>query len=145
MAAALISISTVIAAPADVELWRLDCGTFPKANIEQMSDTFAYPGRTKDQTSSCYLIRHDRDYMLWGAGFTDDGADQLTKAGFKAIPGEPLKAQLSRIGVDPLQISIVGISHFHQRPRNSLALASSWVRLTLIFWRTPSLQISRLG
>jgi len=112
---ALLSLAGIsrLATATDVELWRLDCGTFPNANIEQMSDTFAYPGKTKDQTSSCYLIHHGRDYMLWDTGFTADGAKLLTEAGFKAIPGEALRTQLSRIGVDFQQVSIIGISHWH--------------------------------
>ena len=113
VAVILLALPTGAATTPDVQLWRLDCGSFPNANMEQMSDTFAYPGRTKDGASSCYLIRHNRDYMLWDAGFTDVGADLLTKAGFKATPGEPLKEQLSRIDVDPKQISIIGISHGH--------------------------------
>jgi len=114
VAVILLALPTGAATTApDVELWRLDCGSFPSANLEQLSDTFAYPGRTKDMTSSCYLIRHERDYMLWDAGFTEVGADLLSKAGLKATPGEPLKEQLSRIKLDPKQISIIGISHFH--------------------------------
>ena len=96
------------AAAANVELWRLDCGGFPPMNIEEMSDTFDYPGRSKDLTDSCYVIRHGHDYMLWDTGFSAASAEA-----FKATAGKPLKAQLSRIGVDPQQISAIGISHWH--------------------------------
>src|SRR6185369_13951844 len=85
-----------LAAAADVELWRLDCGEFPPMNIEEMSDTFDYPpGRTKVLTDSCYVIRHGHDYMLWDTGFS-----AATAEAFKVTAGEPLKAQLSRIGLD---------------------------------------------
>jgi hypothetical protein len=70
----LVGVSR-LAAAADVQLWRLDCGGFPQMDIEEMSDTFAYPGRTKDLTNSCYVIRHDHDFMLWDTGFTPAGAD----------------------------------------------------------------------
>ena len=94
---------------AGVELWRLDCGEFPPMSIEEMSDTFDYPaGRKKVLTDSCYIIRHGHDYMLWDTGFSTASA-----AAFKATAREPLKAQLSRIGVAPKQISIIGISHWH--------------------------------
>jgi N-acyl homoserine lactone hydrolase len=97
------------AAAADVELWRLDCGEFPPMSIEEMSDTFDYPaGRTKILTDSCYAIRHDHDYMLWDTGFSAASA----KA-FNVTPGDPLKAQLSRVGIDPKEVSIIGISHWH--------------------------------
>ena len=59
-------------------------------------------------TDSCYLIRHGHDFMLWDTGFS-----AATTEAFKATPGEPLKAQLSHIGVEPKQISIIGISHWH--------------------------------
>lgn len=108
-----VGVASAAQSAAPVELWRLDCGAFPQANIENMSDTFAYPGRVKDQTSSCYLIRHGNAYMLWDTGFTATGAKALTEAGLRATPGQPLKDQLSRIDVNPRQISIVGISHWH--------------------------------
>lgn len=95
-------------AAGDLELWRIDCGRFPNTKIEVLSDTFAYAGKSKDLVSSCYLIRHGQDYMLWDTGFTASGAELL-----KATSGETLKSQLSRIGVEPERISIVGISHWH--------------------------------
>ena len=108
-ASAIIPVKPSDAAdPAAVELWRLDCGGFPPMNIEEMSDTFDYPGRIKDLTDSCYAIRHGHDYMLWDTGFS-----AATAEAFKATAGEPLKAQLSRIGIDPKQISIIAISHWH--------------------------------
>jgi N-acyl homoserine lactone hydrolase len=116
IAAAVFALTTmhgIAAASADVELWRLDCGAFPDWSIEQMSDTFDYSGKIKTLVNSCYLIRHGRDYMLWDTGLSAAGADQFNKAGLKTTLGETLRDQLSRISVDPKQISIVGISHFH--------------------------------
>jgi glyoxylase-like metal-dependent hydrolase (beta-lactamase superfamily II) len=78
-------------------------------SIEEMSDTFDYAaGRQKVLTDSCYVIRHGHDYMLWDTGFSTASAEA-----FKTTSGEPLKAQLSRISVDPKQVSIIGISHWH--------------------------------
>jgi glyoxylase-like metal-dependent hydrolase (beta-lactamase superfamily II) len=105
----LIAGFSPLATAADVELWRLDCGEFSSMNIEEMSDTFDYPaGRTKVMTDSCYLIRHGHDYALWDTGFSVSTAQD-----FKATAGEPLKSQLSRIGIDTKKISVVGISHWH--------------------------------
>jgi N-acyl homoserine lactone hydrolase len=109
MAFLLLAGISRLADAADVELWRLNCGEFPPMSIEEMSDTFDYPtGATKVLTDSCYVVRHGHDYMLWDTGFSAASAEA-----FKVTAGEPLKAQLSRIGVDPKQISIIGISHWH--------------------------------
>jgi hypothetical protein len=40
-------VGKVMAAPTDVEMWRLDCGEFKDFDIEFMSDVFAYPGKKK--------------------------------------------------------------------------------------------------
>jgi len=99
-----------LATAADVELWRLDCGEFRDFDIAQMSDTFAYPGRTKTLANSCYLIRHKNEYMLWDTGFSSKTIQDFNGA---VAMRETLVEQLSRIGVDPKQVLIVGISHFH--------------------------------
>jgi glyoxylase-like metal-dependent hydrolase (beta-lactamase superfamily II) len=53
--------------------------------IEDKSDTFDYPGRTKELTNSCYVIRHGHGYTLWDTGFSAAAAEAL-----KATAGEPL-------------------------------------------------------
>src|SRR5258707_706651 len=95
---------------ADVQLWRLDCGEFPDFDIAQMSNTFAYPGRVKTLANGCYLIRHNNGYMLWDIGFSSKTIKEFNGA---VNMRETLVNQLSRIGVDPKQVSIVGISHSH--------------------------------
>jgi N-acyl homoserine lactone hydrolase len=89
---------------------RLDCGAFPNFDIAQMSDTFAYPGRTKTLANSCYLIRHNNEYMLWDTGFSSKTIKDFNGA---VAMRETVVDQLSRIGVDPKQVLIVGISHSH--------------------------------
>jgi N-acyl homoserine lactone hydrolase len=49
---------------AEIRLWRLDCGTVQVNDLSLFSDTFRYAGMQKTLTDSCYLIRHDSDYML---------------------------------------------------------------------------------
>jgi N-acyl homoserine lactone hydrolase len=55
--------------PAGMALWRLDCGTVLVSDLDVFSDTYAYKGRTKTLTDSCYLIRHGGQYLLWDTGF----------------------------------------------------------------------------
>ena len=106
-----VSATAVAAGPvatADVELWRIDCGDFVNFDISGMSDIFAYQGRKKTLTNSCYLIRHAGQYMLWDTGFP------LALVGkFGLVARARLTEQLGRLSIRPDQISIVGISHFH--------------------------------
>lgn len=90
-------------APADVELWRLDCGAIKGADFSWFSDTRRYDGQKRDLVVSCYLIRHGTDYLLWDAGLSEKGiGDRPT-----------VVAQLAQIGVKPEQVNYVGISHRH--------------------------------
>ena len=59
-------------ASADVELWRLDCGEVADIPLDLMSDVFAYPGQKITLTNSCFLIRHNHEYMLWDTGLRPD-------------------------------------------------------------------------
>ena len=103
------------AAPAEISLWRLDCGEFV---INQygafFSDTFQYPPGPKPIVASCYLIRHGERYMLWDTGLTD----ALIGRGFSNAAQtislrRSLIDQLAQIRVRPEQIEIIGISHWH--------------------------------
>jgi N-acyl homoserine lactone hydrolase len=110
-----VAISSVVnvatAATPDVELRRLDCGEFHDFDIAGMSDVLAYQGGKKTLANSCYLIRHDSQYVIWDTGFPKTVI-------LKANPwGLTMRAtlieQLARLSVKPEQILIIGISHFH--------------------------------
>ncbi|MDT7933707.1 MAG: N-acyl homoserine lactonase family protein [Sphingomonadaceae bacterium] len=109
-AAALAALSAQAPAPQaapDVRIYRLDCGaaTLPK-NL--FSDVHAYPdGSTVLLTSSCYLIRHGQDLLIWDTGF---GRDTIGKPQGLRTPIEP---QLAALGVQPGQVQTVGLSHSH--------------------------------
>lgn len=100
---------------AELELWRLDCGRIEVRDLSLFSDTFAYAGKKRSLTDSCYLIRHDTQYLLWDAGLPS--ALIGTKADEKAVLAPSLAVdiptQLAKIGVTPAQISYLGISHNH--------------------------------
>jgi glyoxylase-like metal-dependent hydrolase (beta-lactamase superfamily II) len=102
------------ASAADVELWRLDCGTIVVKDLSVFSDTYDYAGQKKTLTDSCYLIRHDRSYMLWDTGLPA----ALLGAPASDAPMAPslkrtLPDQLKEIGVGPEKIEKIGISHYH--------------------------------
>lgn len=99
---------------ARVQLWRLDCGSIQVSDFDVFSDTYLYEGKRKSLTSSCYLVRHGDQYLLWDSGV--DGA----LVGKPSSPGvftislkERIVDQLARIGVKPAQVNFVGISHYH--------------------------------
>jgi len=95
-------------------MWRLDCGSIKVADLNLFSDTYAYVGREKTLTDSCYLIRHGGEYLLWDTGYPAELAGRSeTQGPFTATLKETLAAQLARIGVRPEQITYVGISHRH--------------------------------
>lgn len=108
-------ISGAPASAADTELWRLDCGSIEVRNLGVFSDTFEYAGEKRTLTDSCYLVRHDKDYMLWDAGLPAAliGAKPDAASVFAPTLVEDLPTQLARIGVKPEQIGRLGISHNH--------------------------------
>jgi glyoxylase-like metal-dependent hydrolase (beta-lactamase superfamily II) len=102
------------APPADMALWRLDCGSVAVSDLDVFSDTYAYAGQTKTLTDSCYLIRHGGAYLLWDTGLPGALAGKSETDGpFTASVKERIVDQLARIGVRPEQVTYVGISHRH--------------------------------
>jgi N-acyl homoserine lactone hydrolase len=116
VAIVIAASSSVQAAPkAEVQLWRLDCGQIRVDDLNDFSDTYAYRGRSKRLVASCYLIKHGDTYMLWDTGLPESALGQSLEG--KDAKEDALTVtiveQLKRIGVDPAQIAIVGISHYH--------------------------------
>ena len=103
------------AGPAELSLWRLDCGEFEFADYNAFfSDTSDYPSASKRLVGSCYLIRHGDRYMLWDTGIPASAVEEpLANAELTARLGSRLTDQLARIGVRPGQVEIIGISHYH--------------------------------
>ena len=95
------------AAPAKVTLTRLHCGEAKAPSpIAAFSDTRAYDGVTKSLVSSCYLIRHGDDLMLWDTGYPAGGTATI------AVP-QSIVEQLRTLGIDPAKVTRVGVSHYH--------------------------------
>ena len=100
---------------ADIELWRLDCGSVEVRDLSLFSDTFGYKGKHRTLTDSCYLIRHDAQYMLWDTGLPTAliGAKPDAKAPMAPALTVDIASQLAKIGIAPEKISLIGISHSH--------------------------------
>jgi glyoxylase-like metal-dependent hydrolase (beta-lactamase superfamily II) len=103
------------AARPQVEMWRLDCGTVDVQDLNLFSDTFAYVGRAKTLTDSCYLIRRGENYLLWDTGLPGELANRAPggTGPMRMSLNRRLVDQLAQIGVRPDQVNFVGISHRH--------------------------------
>jgi glyoxylase-like metal-dependent hydrolase (beta-lactamase superfamily II) len=77
----------------------MDCGSFV----------------SKGLTNSCYLVRHNHDYMLWDAGFGAEllGRPQEHGKGSWIELKQTVVAQLALLGLSTRQVGILGISHTH--------------------------------
>jgi N-acyl homoserine lactone hydrolase len=109
-AAACAGALVTVAAPAgaaDMSLTRLDCGTpiAPIAVNQRFSDIYAYPDLKLQFVYSCYLVKHDGDYLLWDTGHAMTAPN--------VAPKVSVVDQLAQLGLKPEQIKYVGISHYH--------------------------------
>ncbi|RHW17402.1 N-acyl homoserine lactonase family protein [Sphingomonas gilva] len=116
---------------ARVTLTRLDCGTVAANDLNQFSDTDAYVGKSKNLASSCYLIRHGDDLMIWDTGLPAaiKGKPIDPKLPMDATVTTTLVEQLAQLNIKPEQIGRVGISHFHF---DHIGQASSFPGATLL-------------
>lgn len=99
----------VTAQSPELKLWRLDCGSIQVSDFDVFSDTYLYPGKPKQLTASCYLIKHGDQYMLWDTGVAGPAKEWV----FTITLKERVTEQLRRIGVSPNNVNYVGISHYH--------------------------------
>lgn len=135
--AALCALVSAVALPAsasaapEVSLTRLDCGSVHVGNLNLFSDTMAYTGQTKTLTSSCYLIRHGDDYLLWDAGLPAGlkGAPVDTGAPMSPTLSVTLVEQLATLGLKPEQVRYLGVSHYHF---DHIGQAASFPKATLL-------------
>ncbi len=100
---------------AEMKLWRLDCGTVAANDLNVFSDTKAYTGQSKTLTSSCYLIQHGSDYLLWDTGLPSaiKGKPLDPELAMDATVTRTIKEQLATLGIDPAKITHVAVSHYH--------------------------------
>jgi N-acyl homoserine lactone hydrolase len=108
------AVGQAVPAPK-VTITRLDCGTVAANDLNLFSDTDAYVGQSKRLASSCYLIRHGGEYMLWDTGLPAvmKGKPIDPKLPMDATVTATIPEQLARLHLTPAQIGRVGISHDH--------------------------------
>ena len=97
-----------------LEMWRMDCGKIEIGNLDDYSDTFAYPGRSMTFTDSCYLVRNGDRYLLWDTGLpkTLEGTEEESGTDRMSLKASIVR-QLAQLGIEPEQVTFIGISHYH--------------------------------
>jgi glyoxylase-like metal-dependent hydrolase (beta-lactamase superfamily II) len=95
----LLTMTLSASAAPNILLWRLDCGQFV----------------AKKLTDSCYLVKHDRAYLLWDAGLGAELIGHPNGQGTRAwiALDATLAAQLKQLGLTPKNIAILALSHTH--------------------------------
>ena len=99
------------------KLFRLDCGR-SLANDESVWTPGENVGRSIEFSSTCWLIKHGGDWLLWDAGVPE--AAHNDPKGWSTLPNlivyhldRTLTDQLAEIGLKPSDITRVVISHTH--------------------------------
>jgi glyoxylase-like metal-dependent hydrolase (beta-lactamase superfamily II) len=99
------------------KLYRLDCGR-SLANDESVWTPGENIGRDIEFSSTCWLIKHGGDWLLWDTGVPE--ATLNDPRGWSTLPSlivyhldKSLLGQLAAIGLEPGDIGRVAISHTH--------------------------------
>jgi glyoxylase-like metal-dependent hydrolase (beta-lactamase superfamily II) len=99
------------------KLLRLDCGR-SLANDESVWTPGENVGRSIEFSSTCWLIKHGNEWLLWDAGVPE--AAHNDPRGWSTLPklivyhlDKTLTDQLAEIGLKPRDIARVAISHTH--------------------------------
>src|ERR1700733_4868830 len=106
-----------ISAGVAEKLYRLDCG-HSLANDESVWTPGENVGRSIEFSSTCWLIKHGSDWLLWDTGVPE--ATLNDPRGWSTLPklivyhlDRSLKEELAEIGLKPGEHGRVGISHTH--------------------------------
>jgi N-acyl homoserine lactone hydrolase len=99
------------------KLYRLDCG-HSVANDESVWTPGENVGREIKFSSTCWLIKHGSDWLLWDTGVPESTLNDPN--GWSTLPklivyhlDRSLTDQLAEIGLKPSDIGRVAISHTH--------------------------------
>lgn len=114
--AGVLAFETSVAASPDLRLYRLDCGRFHIDSKDIFSDTDDFPGQTLDIVGSCYLIKHDAEWLLWDTGLPaaiGDNPEGQQNGPFHMSVDTSLVSQLLQLELTPANINYVGVSHGH--------------------------------
>jgi glyoxylase-like metal-dependent hydrolase (beta-lactamase superfamily II) len=101
----------------EMKLFVLDCGMITVKDVSLFSPAID-KGKSKKLANTCYLIKHPKGHFLWETGLSDtlvkDSAGVTIAEGmFHLQVKSTLESQLADIGLTPIDIDYVALSHFH--------------------------------
>ena len=110
------TIDLLSPASGTTSIVRIDCGSVDVADFTKVfSDREVYPHGHRHLASSCYLITHNGQRLLWDTGLDaelknkkQDIGNGLTVSLKMTVP-----EQLAVLGLTPADVNVVGISHNH--------------------------------
>jgi N-acyl homoserine lactone hydrolase len=107
-------------------LYVLECGHGTAPDQGRFSAGYN-DGKPFDLVDNCYLIRHGRDYLLWGTGIADKFSQ--VSSGVPSVGGRPnwvvtktLAKQLEQLDIQPTAIRYVGLANSHLDHTGNLAM-----------------------
>jgi glyoxylase-like metal-dependent hydrolase (beta-lactamase superfamily II) len=116
-ASASSTLPDAVKAGVAEKLFRLDCGR-SLANDESVWTPGENVGRSIEFSSTCWLIKHGSEWLLWDAGVPESAHND--SRGWSTLPklivyhlDRTLTDQLAEIGLNPRDITRVAISHTH--------------------------------
>jgi N-acyl homoserine lactone hydrolase len=116
-ASAASTLPDAIKAAVAEKLFRLDCGR-SLANDESVWTPGENVGRSIEFSSTCWLIKHGSEWLLWDAGVPE--AAHNDPRGWATLPrlivyhlDRTLTDQLAEVGLNSRDITRVAISHTH--------------------------------
>ncbi|HME40703.1 MAG TPA: N-acyl homoserine lactonase family protein [Steroidobacteraceae bacterium] len=116
-ASALSKLPDPVKAGVVERLYRLDCG-HSLANDESVWTPGANVGRDIEFSSTCWLLKHGREWLLWDTGVPETAFND--PRGWSTLPklivyhlDKSVTDQLAEIGLKPGDIDRVAISHTH--------------------------------
>jgi N-acyl homoserine lactone hydrolase len=111
------------------KLFRLDCGR-SLANDESVWTPGQNVGRSVEFSSTCWLVKHSGEWLLWDAGVPESAHDD--PKGWSTLPklivyhlDKTLTDQLGEIGLTTRDITRVAVSHTHGDHIGNVALFSN--------------------
>lgn len=112
----LLAGQAVAAEAPALKLYVFDCGVVDVADISVFSPGVDV-GKPKRLVDSCYLVVHPKGSLIWDTGFND--ALNAQPDGVKPSPlfhiklPKTLSGQFAQIGIEPKQVTYLGLSHMH--------------------------------
>jgi N-acyl homoserine lactone hydrolase len=99
-------------------MYVLDCGESETQDVSANWSPGVNIGKPRLFSDNCYLIKHEKGWMLWDSGIPDAVAEKpegVSGAGGLLVlkVTRTLQAQLKELDVAPAQVTHVAFSHFH--------------------------------